>query len=110
MRESSQAGPISFGRPSAQQANARRQWAPIGAVERLLVVRARSRRRIVVAALRGMITRATVAPAPPMQGEAIGRAIKTILTVGAALAIGTMRAVAALRLLRLLLRLAAGDE
>ena len=74
------------------------------------VVRARSRRAIVIAALRGVIARAAVAPPPPMQGEAVGRAIITILAVGATLAIGTMRAVAALRLLRLLLRLAAGDE
>ena len=57
-----------------------------------------------------MITRATVAPAPPMQGKAVGRAVVTILAVRTALAVGTMRAVAALRLLGLLLRLAAGDE
>jgi hypothetical protein len=51
-----------------------------------------------------------VAPAPPMQGKAVGRAVVTILAVRTALAVGTMRAVAALRLLGLLLRLAAGDE
>ena len=57
-----------------------------------------------------MIARAAVAPAPPMQRKAVGGTIVTILAVRAAFAIGTMRAVAALRLLRLLLRLAAGDE
>ena len=57
-----------------------------------------------------MIARSAMAPPPPMQGKSVGRAVVTILAVGAALAIGTVRAVAALRLLRLLLRLAAGDE
>ena len=57
-----------------------------------------------------MIARSAMAPPPPMQGKSVGRAVVTILAVGAALAIGTVRAVAALRLLRWLLRLAAGDE
>jgi hypothetical protein len=57
-----------------------------------------------------MIARAAVAPAPPMQGKAVGRTVITILAVRTALAVGAMRAVAALRLLGLLLRLAAGDE
>src|ERR1700745_2778688 len=59
---------------------------------RLSVVRARSRRTIVVAVLRGMIARAAVAPAPPMQGKAVGRTVITILAVRTALAVGAMRA------------------
>ena len=65
-------------------------------------------RRIAVTTLHGMIARAAMAPAPPMQREAVGGAVITILPIRAVL---TMRTVAALPLLRrLLVLLAAGDE
>ena len=75
------------------------------------IVRVRSGRCITaLAALTGMIARAAMTPAPPMQGKTIRGAVVAILAVRAALAVGTVRGVAALGLLGLLLRLAAGDE
>jgi hypothetical protein len=57
-----------------------------------------------------MIARAAMTAAAAMQGKAVGRAVITILAIRTALPVGSMRAVAALGLLGLLLRLAAGDE
>ena len=49
-------------------------------------------------------------PAPPMQREAVGGAVIAVLPIRTTLAVLTVRAVAALPLLRLRVRLAAGDE
>ena len=82
----------------------------IGDAEARSVVRARSRRRIALAALCAMIARAAMAPTPAMQRKAVGRSIETILPIRAGLAVGAVRTVAALGRLGLGLRLAAGDE
>ena len=56
-----------------------------------------------------------MAPTPPMQREALGRSVVTVLAVGAVLAVGTIWTVGSiggLALLRrlLLMSLSAGDE
>ena len=111
MRKPSQAGPISFGRPLGS------------ASERLKTVGADRSRRKALSRPSALPTAYRCrrparhdhaghggAGAADARESGSGETVVTILAVRTALAVGTMRAVAALRLLGLLLRLAAGDE